>query len=427
MESCEVSQMCYYGSVCKASGFVGVSIGTGFTLLLRSILSREDMLMFGWRIPFLCSILFSIFGIYLRSKLEDDDEDLGETATVRTPQTPHTLNTSIENSIIKKVSNHSNEQITMCGKVSELCRSYWRDILITLIASSFWIVGYYTLFIWNQYYMSSIVGLGGVRHAWLISWVSISSLIVTIPIGGYLCDLINQSPIYNKSGDATCGPILVMKISITLLIILLIPCYGLLNTRTISGCFVACFIFSLLIGIYGGSLPAFLVLRFPSSVRCTGVGLGYNLSNAIFAGTVTSLQTYLAASSKRQVSYDSIRDNHDRFNINIDTLLHDGRFRPSYYIILIGVMSLLSLLFYLPYNDSRKRAHGTHYTDLSTDINEHTSNSNGSSVVVIVAAADDIIHDDYPDHVSDGSFKSCFDDHQYTVITTKSNTILNNV
>src|SRR5262249_15193769 len=40
----------------------------------------------------------------------------------------------------------------------------------------------------------------------------------------------------------------------------------------------------LIIGLYGGTMPAFLVEAAPSQVRCTAVSLGYNLCQGVIGG-----------------------------------------------------------------------------------------------------------------------------------------------
>src|SRR5262249_19036809 len=42
--------------------------------------------------------------------------------------------------------------------------------------------------------------------------------------------------------------------------------------------------FVLIIGLYGGTLPAFLVEAAPPQVRCTAVSLGYNICFGVIGG-----------------------------------------------------------------------------------------------------------------------------------------------
>lgn len=42
----------FWGAACKATGNLGTTIGLGLVALLRAVLTWEQMLLFGWRIPF---------------------------------------------------------------------------------------------------------------------------------------------------------------------------------------------------------------------------------------------------------------------------------------------------------------------------------------------------------------------------------------
>jgi MFS transporter, MHS family, proline/betaine transporter len=45
----------------------------GFVTLLREILSEHDLQSWGWRIPFLASVLLGIVGLYLRFHLNESE------------------------------------------------------------------------------------------------------------------------------------------------------------------------------------------------------------------------------------------------------------------------------------------------------------------------------------------------------------------
>jgi len=49
----------------------------------------------------------------------------------------------------------------------------------------------------------------------------------------------------------------------------------------------------LLIGLYGGTMPAFLVEAAPAQVRCTAVSLGYNLCQGVIGGLTPLVATWL--------------------------------------------------------------------------------------------------------------------------------------
>lgn len=58
--------------MCKATGNAGSAIGLGVVALLRQVLTNHQLITWGWRIPFLISILFGVVGIKLRANLQDE-------------------------------------------------------------------------------------------------------------------------------------------------------------------------------------------------------------------------------------------------------------------------------------------------------------------------------------------------------------------
>ena len=47
-----------------------------------------------------------------------------------------------------------------------------------------------------------------------------------------------------------------------------------------------------------GNLPTYMVYVFAKTSRCTAIGIAYNLSNAIFAGTAPFVQSHLVLASR---------------------------------------------------------------------------------------------------------------------------------
>src|SRR5262249_55891946 len=56
----------------------------------------------------------------------------------------------------------------------------------------------------------------------------------------------------------------------------------------------------LIIGLYGGTLPAFLVEAAPSQVRCTAVSLGYNICLGVIGGVTTPLLSWVGRTNRRR-------------------------------------------------------------------------------------------------------------------------------
>jgi MHS family proline/betaine transporter-like MFS transporter len=60
--------------------------------------------------------------------------------------------------------------------------------------------------------------------------------------------------------------------------------------------------FVLLMGVYGGTLPAILVEAAPPTVRCTAVALGYNLCYGLFGGLSPLVATWLVERAGNEIA-----------------------------------------------------------------------------------------------------------------------------
>ncbi len=71
VEHAPQSKRGFFGSFASFSAVIGVILGSTFVAALNAYLSTESMQSFGWRIPFIVSILGSVVVGYMRSNLND--------------------------------------------------------------------------------------------------------------------------------------------------------------------------------------------------------------------------------------------------------------------------------------------------------------------------------------------------------------------
>jgi MFS transporter, MHS family, proline/betaine transporter len=171
IEACESRDCGYWGGVCKATALTGTVIGMAFVTLLRELLTPSDLYQWGWRIPFLSSMLVGSIGIYLRSYLHESE------AFVRYKQ--HHAATL--------------QQTPFPQSTLQVFTTHWPEIIYVIGITAFWCTGYYSCFIWMSYYMSQLLASGVVTHSWVISIGMISGLVLALPMGGILGDAIASS------------------------------------------------------------------------------------------------------------------------------------------------------------------------------------------------------------------------------------------
>ncbi|MDO5675969.1 MAG: MFS transporter [Propionibacteriaceae bacterium] len=74
VESAPENKKHFFGSLVQASAPIGVALSSGTIAIITAILSREQLVAWGWRIPFLLSILLVLFGLWLRMSITETPE-----------------------------------------------------------------------------------------------------------------------------------------------------------------------------------------------------------------------------------------------------------------------------------------------------------------------------------------------------------------
>lgn len=228
---------------------LGIFLGAAISLLLSSQLSNEQLLAFGWRIPFIFGGLLGVFSFYIRKQMTESPLFIA-------------FKNKEERSRIPFI-----EAITL----------YWRKILqgvgITCLGS----VVINLLFLYMPTYLSTILAYSKQE----------ATLYNTINLFFYSCLLVFFCWCADKVGRKT-----VLLIGALGFMFLSYFLYAALSWQTTTSLISALSILAILssaIMIY----PSLLVELFPTSVRYTGIAISYNLAFAFFGGLTPLIVTYL--------------------------------------------------------------------------------------------------------------------------------------
>jgi len=304
----------FYGAVTKSSCFCGSATGMGLVAVLRIVLTHDQMMRWGWRLPFLLGILFGALGYYYRMKLKEDTEVFENEENTK-------LSTKLS----------SNETSNENSEHWQLLREHSIDILLVVIVASFWGTSYYICCIWITYYLrnSDLIGkdhnIG--ESAFLVNFIITLVMILIFPLAGWIGDVIGKYLNDRKAGNRVA-----MMIATVLMIFSALPAMYLITNKDILGMIFGLLIWIISISLFGANLPSFMVFKFSKKIRYLAIGISYNISNAIFASSAPMIATFLIHSSNRESS-SSI----------ITTLLHDSAYRPCYYLIIISIIVLITL------------------------------------------------------------------------------------
>jgi len=377
----------FWGGACKATGNFGTSLGMGTAVTLRYVLTPEQLLSWGWRVPFLMGIVFGTAGLLLRNSLKHDQANIhggqmGEyeyhehgqeqeqyslhfksshplsmipTSATTTPSPTHSSSPS------KPPSTATNSEETESSNTVHptiaVLQTHWQSVLLVSLVAAFWGCGYYSVFVWMAYFMADpqLVGDNPDQHdqqfleraAWGLIFFANLLLVVGLPLAGLLGDRVGEAMC-----DADRGMRCVMKLGLLLMMLLAVPAFMLISyssrigssigggAMNVLGAAVGELLLLTPVALFGANLPAFMVAQFPPHRRFSGVGIAYNLAHAVFSSTSPLIQTSLVLSTPPT----SQANPGSRFNL-LMFLLYDGRSRPAYYLMAIAVMSFATIYF----------------------------------------------------------------------------------
>lgn len=223
----------FFGSWADMGSSIGMILATLTCLTLTCFLSKEQILSWGWRLPFLPGIILGILGLIMRRQLNEAPQFLASHPSAKNP---------IQQAI---------------------CEYPFKFLLsITFLAIN--ASGYYFLIIYLPQQAPAQISL----------YLSLVSLIVMMPAtfaGACMSDKI--------------GSFKSLRWGIGSSLLTIIPAvYSTYYLQPFWIFFCHC-LFSISLGFCFGPRSHFIVNLYPVQTRCSGVAISYNIANAIFGGT----------------------------------------------------------------------------------------------------------------------------------------------
>lgn len=238
------------GSASVFSMCAGVLLGLIVASLFTHMLSTQDFESWGWRVPFLISILWGGIGLYMRDHLHESPKYIEAKAIGNLSKTP----------------------------VRELFANHLPAILIAIGIYITVTVPFYTLVTFMNGFMTGILK-HPLKEALVMNSISILVYMFFVPISSSLSDKIGRKPILVANSIA--------------FVILTYPIFWLLCQPGFWLPQCGQILFAIISSLYIAPIPALLVELFPTNVRLTGVSISYNISAAVFGGTTPIVATWL--------------------------------------------------------------------------------------------------------------------------------------
>lgn len=228
----------FFGAFPQIGVPTGMALATIFMLILSSVLTTEQFLAWGWRIPFLSSVVLIIVGYFIRRTVEESPafEEMQE---------------------LKKDSS---------APLAVLFKNHWATVLkCALIFAANNAIGYFVIAYFISYGTKYIgyertdalaVALAGAA-AWLVSTLYF----------GKLSDRVGRKRTF--------------LIGYIFLAIWSVPMWLLVDTGNVTMFYLAVIVVGFLLGPTYGPMCALFAEMFPVKVRLSGVSIGYAIGSII--------------------------------------------------------------------------------------------------------------------------------------------------
>ena len=249
-----------WSSLIYFSGTIGQLAGTLVAAILSSVLAKEAMTSFGWRIPFVLGGVFGLYALYMRLRMSETEVFVDEIVRDDPTAADYT---------------HAPTKGGIWQTIKEHPRLLLQVIGLTMGAT----VLYYAWAISAPAYVINVLHVPAAGALWAGVAAQVVFLIV-LPIWGIVSDRIGRKP--------------VLLTAVVGLAVLNFPLNAMLDTSPWS-LFFAMSIALIFLGAFSSIGPALYAEIFPTRIRATGLAVPYSIAVALFGGTAPYLQTYLAS------------------------------------------------------------------------------------------------------------------------------------
>jgi MHS family alpha-ketoglutarate permease-like MFS transporter len=241
-----------WSSLIYFSGTCGVIVGTLMGAVLATVLSKEEMAAYGWRIPFVVGGVLGLFALWIRSRMHETATFTAAAEAVAPAERP---------SLVRQILAHPRLLLRVIGLT---------------------VGGTVIYYVWAVAAPSFAISNRGIDASGAL-WAGVVAQVIfigTLPLWGMLSDRIGRRP--------------VLLIACAAMGVLLIPLNALIGNSAVMLA-VAMTVALIFIGGFVSIAPAVFAEMFPTAIRAAGLGVPYSIAVALFGGTSPYLQAWFAS------------------------------------------------------------------------------------------------------------------------------------
>jgi MFS transporter, MHS family, proline/betaine transporter len=278
-------------------------LASAVTTLTRSILTEEQVNHWGWRLPFLFSLVLAPILYKVVSNTEESKFWSERSEQKETEQLIRETEGNERPAVVDLFSSPFRRR-QLAGMIGVLCA----------VSSSF-----YTLFLWTPVYLSELRGIMSETKADLLNF---------FVVGCYMIFII----IFGKLSDKFPHRMDLIRIGIPGVIIAAPAMFGMFESESVLGYLIAQLQYALCLSLITGPSAAWEVELWMAdpTLSFTGVAIGHNLAATVFGGTMPLVATALFYKGRS-------------FEVDEDILW--PRLLPGLYISVLGCISFYSITY----------------------------------------------------------------------------------
>lgn len=259
-----IRQRGFYTSVINASTGVAILLSS-LAFFLVSQLPNEAFMGWGWRIPFLLSIVLFVVAIYIRKHLDETPE------------------------YVKSLETAAHSKRTQTVPIKALIVNSPKNLICGLLSLSGHQANGYVLSVFSISYLTNTLGME--RSDGLMAlMVAVSANTIMTPIMGKMTDRFGTTAVFSF------GAIFLAAFAY--------PLFWFLNSGSLALATLGmCIAYGIGHGATSGAQGAFLANLFPTQYRYSGIALSRELNSVIFAGSTPAIATALVAFGDGKPTY----------------------------------------------------------------------------------------------------------------------------